>query len=482
MRKSNHRARRSCAGLIVALAILAACAPRTAGPPAAITPAAPTADSTGEPTPVLDDPAPEIRPLGRDQVPEQAIARIFAPEWETAWLLGRLVDHESSLAYYANAWMDREGHGALTVSSALNRLQEPSEDPSTLPIAAELLSDGKKILENGDSEWLHVEGQWAYHPFETADRFVSLFFPLKLAEDSDWQVIGESSVAERQAIVLQQGDFRVWVDAETGALLRLEQLDPSQANALLVSIQVEEVEYNLPIPARTLQAVGQWGHQPNLAERPADKVVDLSGKPLNFHNVTKDVVHPLAGLFADVYQGHSFLGTLDLGSAGFYCDRASDGNHFAFLYQKPGSQILEVRWVDLRDIQTVHTIGEIQSPSSPTWSPTDTRLAITGLPVGEEPHGKTFLVDIPSGAIEELGPGSLVPPAWTDDGKYVFGLDPTFDYLLLFDSDSGELESSWEFDSEPWQVTDSSAPIENKEVEAKLPRHGFDYHARCSPP
>lgn len=426
---------------------------------------------------------PELGTYQEDLSPSQIVEKLFVPQWKTIWLIGRLMDQDKALIYYVNAWMGRDGRGSLVVSEALDKFSEQFNALAALPVAEEQLSNGGMISRTGTADWLNVEGQWTYHPFEKTDRFMSLFFPLNLPADIDWQIVGSSIVAERETVVLEGDIFRLWVDIKRGVLLRVEVSSQEQQDVFSVSIQVEAVEYDPRIPARTMQVVPHAGHEPSLIERPASNRLDLTGKALNFHYLTRDVNDPSSGYMVDLYQEQVFLGTLDLGSAGFYCDRAADWNHFAFLYQQPSKPATEIRWIDLRNAETVNTITEVQSPSAPIWSPTRLHLAVTGYRLGEDPRQwKTFLVNISSGEIAELGPGSLVPPAWTNDGKYIFGLDPTYANLLIFDTDTKQQVSSWTFDSEQWQAVDSSAAIGNDEIDVKLPRTGFDYLTKCALP
>ncbi|HKJ39796.1 MAG TPA: hypothetical protein VJ972_13545 [Anaerolineales bacterium] len=427
--------------------------------------------------------APKIYHYNDSLSASQLVDKLFTPQWKTLWLTGRLIDQNKLLVYYVNAWMGRDGRGSLVVSEALNELVGQPDTLGTLPVAEEQLSGDSQVSRAGSTDWLNVKGQWKFHPFEKSDRFISLFFPLSLPHDIDWQIVGSSTVAGRKAVVMKGGTFRFWEDMETGSILRLEVYSSNQQDTFLVSIQVEAIKYNPVLPARTSQVVPQDGHKPSLAEQPAGRGIDLAERPLNFHYITQDVNNPSAGHMIDVYLGSLFLGTLDLGSAGFYCSRAADWNHFAFLHQPQDKLVNELRWVDLRNIEIVNTVTGIQSPSRPTWSPTTLQLAVTGYRMGEDPRQwKTFLLTIPSGKITELGAGSLVPPAWTDDGKYVFGLEPTYDNLLMFDAQTGKQISSWSFDSEKWQVTDSSAPINNDEIREKLSRTGFDYLVKCTLP
>jgi hypothetical protein len=472
-----------CTLLNVMLLIAAACTPAQKGENNAATQVNPSSGASEAFSSNIIEKTPEIYAYEGALSLSQILEKIFAPQWKTLWLTGYLVDQSQVLAYYVNAWLGRDGRGSLVVSEALDRLVKQPDALTALPVAEEQLSDGLQISSSESTDWLNVKGQWTYHPFEKSDRFMSLFFPLNLPHDANWQIAGSSIVAGQETVVLEGDIFRLWVDVRTGVLLRLEVFSQKQQNTPFVSIQVEAIQYDPRLPARTMQIVPHAGHEPSLAERPAAGIINLTKKPLNFHKITRDVNHPPAGLMVDIYQENIFLGTLDLGSAGFYCDRAADWNHFAFLYQPPGKSATELRWLNLQTMETVNTVEEIQSPSTPIWSPTRLQLAVTGYRTGEDPGlWKTFLVNIPSEEIAELGPGSLVPPAWSNDGRYVFGLDPTYSNLLLFDADTQEQVSSWAFNSEYWQVDDPAAPIGNDEIRDKLPRNGFDYPMKCALP
>lgn len=427
--------------------------------------------------------APEIHNYQGNLSSEQIAKKLLTPQWETLWLIGRLVDQQKALVYYVNAWMGRDGRGSLVVSEAQDRLAELPDELAALRVAEEQLSDENQISRTGSANWLNVKNQWTYHPFEKSDRFMSLFLPSSLPSNVDWQIIGSSTVAGREALVLQGDAFRLWVDVEKGVILRLEMYSPEHQNAPLVSIQVEAIEYDPALPARTLQIAPQDGHEPSMVERPAGKLIETAGRSLSFHYLSLNASNPSAGYVIDLYLEHVFLGTLDLGSAGFYCDRASDWDHFAFIYQSQGKTTTELHWVDLRDIGNVNTIAIVQNPSAPSWSPNSIRLAVTGYRTDDvSPQLRTFVVSIPSGEVSDLGQGSLVPPAWTDDGKYIFGLDPTYVNLLMFDPNTGKQVNSWAFDPEQWQMVKSSTFINNAEVNEKLPRTGFDYLTKCAIP
>lgn len=57
-------------------------------------------------------------------------------------------------------------------------------------------------------------------------------------------------------------------------------------------IQVEEIRFDIPFPARSRQIVLQKGYSPGLGERPAENVERFHGQPLEFHYLTRDVNNP----------------------------------------------------------------------------------------------------------------------------------------------------------------------------------------------
>lgn len=427
--------------------------------------------------------APEIHSYQGNLSSEQIAKKLLAPQWETLWLIGRLVDQQKALVYYVNAWMGRDGRGSLVVSEAQDRLTELPDELAALRVAEEQLSDENQISRTGSVNWLNVKNQWLYHPFEKSDRFMSSFLPSKLPHNTGWQIVGSSIVAGREAIVMKGGVYRLWVDPKNGVILRLELYSDEQQNAILFSIQVEAIEYDPVLPARTLQVTPQDGYTPSLAEHPAGKLIALAGKPINFHYLSQNVNEPSSsGYVVDVYLENAFLGTLNLGSAGFYCARSADWNYLAFLSQSKDKPT-ELHWVDLQDIRKVNSVEGVQNPSAPSWSPNSMRLAMTGYRTDDDSHQfKTFVISVPSGEVSDLGGGSLVPPAWTDDGKYIFGLDSTYDNVLIFDIDAGDPLKTVLFDSERWQINETTAIINNTDIDKKLPRTGFDYLTKCAVP
>jgi hypothetical protein len=421
-------------------------------------------------------------PYSGDQSSQLMIETLFDPDWDTIWLYGYLLDQSIPTVYYVNAWMDRDGHGSLLVSQSVQSFAQTPEQRADLIMSEEQLSDGKRISYTVSMDWPEVEGQWQYHPFEVSDRFMSYFFPLDLPLEAEWQLIGESTLAERRVNVLAHGQYRIWIDPDMGTILRLELYNSAERDLPVLSLQVEEIAYQVTLPARTLDVVPTSGYQPTFMDRPVVDVEIVENQPLSFHYVSTDARYPADRQFVDLYQQHDFLGFIDLGSAGFYCGRSADWQYFAFLSQKSASFPKELHWIDLNVPGKINTIEGIQNPCAPVWSPNTLQIAVTGYMPGEFNGYKTYLIIIPCGEIIELGDGSIVPPGWTDDGKFIFSLDETFDNLLFFDAETGVKISSWAFDKDQWQVIDLDAPINNQEISQKLPRSSVNYLDKCVKP
>lgn len=456
--------------ILVVLFLLSACSPFS-------TQTNPTA------TTVLPVPSEAVSPLILSVTPlpsaDEVLSRITEPQWDTLWLLGKRVDIEKNEIVYLNGWLSREGYGTLVLSEPLHQNVE-AEQIGGLPVAYQILSNGEEIFSTSDWQRRKIGGAWEVHPFERADPFFALFFHLEVISEGNWQVIGKSQVAGREADVLQSDRQRVWVDAQRGVVLRLEMLAAPHSQQISRFIQVEEIRFDIPIPARSRQIVLQEGYSPGLDEHPAGKVDSLSGQPLEFHYLTRDVNNPASGYWIDIYSASGFLGTLDIGSAGFYCGRSADGNRFAYIYQPPGGVETELRWVDLRRMDLVNRLQTVQNPSAPVWSPVQNAIAITGF-LKDQKERSTFVVDTHSGNIQKLGEGSLLPPAWSDEGNTIYSLDERYQNLLAFDL-SGTLIGKWKFNPENWQVLENNAPLNAEQVRQKFPREGVDYLTRCRMP
>ncbi|MEW6648987.1 MAG: hypothetical protein AB1453_02225 [Chloroflexota bacterium] len=440
----------------------------------------PPLDQQTSAAPALTVPSPPIFEVGGLPEKEAILEKMLAPGWDTLWVLGwRWQQGDPPAVQYTNAWLDRNGAGTLLVSEDMDRLVAASQRKD-IPIQSEWRTNGDHATRDELPQRIEVAARWQIHPFETLQPFVTALFAPLLPADETWQAVGASQVAGRDALVLQSSRMLLWVDIERGILLRSEIYAASSNRQPVAITQVEEIRFDLPIPARARQIVHQEGYRPTLGERPAGEIASLEGQALTFHYLTRDAANPSGGYWIDVYFDEAFIGTLDIGSAGFYCGRAGDGNHFAFLHQPAGGEETEIHWLDLRQMDPIHRIREIRAASAPVWSPAETKFAVTGFAEGDAER-KTWLVLPLSGEVHAAGAGSHAPPAWSDDGAVLFSLDERYQNLFAFDS-SGKPVASWRVDAQEWRLLDTGAPLTQAEFERKFPRQGFDYLAKCAEP
>ena len=428
---------------------------------------------------LLEDGSPPIVQFTPLPPISEVLSQMVAPQWNTLWLLGERVDIQKNEIIYLNGWLSRDGYGTLLLSKPLNRRVD-GEQINLVPLENQFLTNGKQISSITDPQPRQISENWKIHPFELIEPFFASLFTLEIDVEENWQIIGKSQMAGNEVIVLQNDRYRLWIDQQRGVVLRLEIFDMPEKQQPVRILQIKGIAFDIPIPARSRQIVLHEGYSPGMGERPAGNVDSLRGKPLEFHYLTRDIANPSKGYWVDVYSPFGFLGTLDIGSAGFYCGRSADGNWFAYLYQLPGSVKTELRWVDLRQIEQVYSVRDIQNPSAPVWSPNGYSIAFTGFREGEKERS-TFVVEISSAEILKLGSGSLLPPAWSEDGKYIYSLDEGYQYLLAFDL-SGNLTGKWRFDPENWRVIESNAPFNTVQLDQKFSRRGFDYLNLCRLP
>lgn len=364
----------------------------------------------------------------------------------------------------------------------MSQLLQSAEDRTMLSVADQNLSDGKLISSRVNTEWINVESQWAYHPFEKSDRFMSYFFPINLQIDTQWEVIGRSNIASRETWVIQNSQYRIWVDQATGTLLRTEIFSQEDEESKNLIIHVEEIMFNVDLPARTIDVVPISNYAPNFMDQPLPHNQDMEDSPLDIYVVNRNTYDMSQGYFADLYVTQKFLGSIDLGATGLYCGRSHDWNSLAYLYQPKNLNSATIRWVIFSDVNQYDEIDEIKYPSAPVWSPTAPQFVVSGHKGGTEINISTFLIVPDSSEIIQLGEGSLVPPAWSDDGNYVYSLDHAYENVLVFDEKEKVLFTTWIFDSEDWKIIDENAWITNQELNEKMPRDSFRYVEKCRIP
>lgn len=424
---------------------------------------------------------PEMLPYTGAETAEQILAKLNKPAWETLWLRGHYMDGQTGSGYYVSAWLSRSGAGIVSASAAQSGMAEESF-PQGLVTAYTLLTDGKSIFSPVTNQISDVNSGWQYHSLETADPFLRLFFPATVLAGQNWQIGGISPLAGRDAVVLSSTAGNLWVDEETGVLLGAELKSPANGTTALQSMRVLEIAFDVPLPHQVNQPVPTGDDKPGLYDRPASIVLELAGKPLHFDWVSDDVTKPQAGSSIDVYDGHSFIGSFSLGFSGLYCDRSPDGNYLAYLYSSDG-KTSALRWVDMRKFESTHSFENLEGNGSPVWSPDATRLLFSAKADDVGPgERKLYMLTLSNGQVVEVGTGSLVTPAWTDDGKYVYSLDSRYSVINVYDATSSEHICRAAFDSNLWVVESNTCGITDDDVANHLPRSSFDFPTTCSNP
>ena len=441
-------------------------------------------DATPAPTPAITEWVehwPESSSYQGKADPEQILADLKNPIWETLWLRGHYLNGQTGNGYYVSAWLSRTGAGILSVSSAQSGEAEENF-PQGLVTAYTLLTNGKSIFSPVTNQISDVNSGWQYHSLEKADPFLRLFFPATLLAGQNWQIGGISALAGRDAVVLSSTAGKVWVDEESGVPLGVELKTPANAAATLQSMRVLEIAFDIPLPHQVNQPVPTGDDKPGLYDRPASVGLELAGKPLHFDWVPDDVTKPQAGSSIDIYDEHTFIGSVSLGFSGLYCDRSPDGNYLAYLYSSDSTKSA-LLWVDLRKIESVHSFEKLGGIGSPVWSPDATRLLFSAKADDIGPgERKLYMLTLGDGQVVEIGTGSLVTPAWTDDGSYVYSLNSRYTEINVYDAVSSEHICRAAFDSNLWVAESNSCGITKDDVATHLPRSSFDFLTTCSNP
>lgn len=423
----------------------------------------------------------DITPYTGSLTNQELIEHVKNPDWTTVWLRGYYQETGFEDGYYVSAWLAGSGQGVVNISNVIRG--KPSDNfPEGLSTASSFLTDGTKIFIKNSSQFVPAGDEWKIHPLEQIDPFLAFFTSNELIEFEDAQIIGASNLAGLDVVGLKSGDATLWVDEQRGVIMAVETGLNTDDVSPCRYMRVLELEYDVGLPHQVNQVVPTGDDRPGLYERPAPSNFDLTGLPIVFDWVSDNVNNPLAGSSIDVYQGYDFIGSLALGSSGLYCDRAKDGNHFAYL-ASIGDTGEQLRWVDLRRSEEIHSFAEMKELSAPVWSPDSKRLLFSArndeLGLGAR---KLILLNTQSGDFFELGEGSLVPPAWSDDGKFIYSLDGYYTSVSVWDGESLEQICTAAFDSQNWTVKEGVCQIDNRMVETKLPRSSFVYLNMCAEP
>ena len=186
--------------------------------------------------------------------------RIISPTWTSVWVEGQVTElatgseETGRQAIQVQAWLDRDGRGR--VISTDRQLVDPLSSIFDLSIRWIWISDGQAITtydaDIGEAGPAAVQAGWIGHPLENASPLVELLFPFYLAlRSEDVQVSGMESQAGREALVVDWAHYRLWVDSETGVLLKQQTKGPD--GDLISEVSIETVVYGQKLSAAILE-------------------------------------------------------------------------------------------------------------------------------------------------------------------------------------------------------------------------------------
>jgi hypothetical protein len=175
--------------------------------------------------------------------------RLLEPRWETLWVESQSLEYEPDgqiMVTHSQAWLDRDGGGRVIRTDP--QPYAPVSSYFDLTPYQVLVSDGQDVdLFDLKSDQLIAQDagrSWIMHPLEEN---LGLLFPSHLALRSEDVQVGQvSEQAGRTALMVRWANYQLWVDVETGVILREQVSDPN--GGLLSEQIIGDIVYNPAIP------------------------------------------------------------------------------------------------------------------------------------------------------------------------------------------------------------------------------------------
>jgi DNA-directed RNA polymerase specialized sigma24 family protein len=418
----------------------------------------PTLQAMPSPTPF--EAPPKAKPLSTRSSSEEILGRMRESPtlWTTLWIDVQAIDYGPqsyigpSRGYRAQAWISQP-------SRSLEIWGLAGERPSSLYLvrddAAFLLAPAAETLQR--LPWDSQSG--ALLKSKILEEMV---FPASSVWASGPGVFiasGRERMAGRQAIVVDwlnaQGgrQRRLWIDAATGLILRLQEYGGADYKLLLSDSLVTDIAYDEEFPYPALyDPERMWGFDfsashlaPSIASnQPRSESglasADRAQQPLE---TPPQGLNPARSYLTFQYQedgtlsqaqDNSSVAPADLMADGYFlgevpsglpwmmqCARSPDGERLAFNTGTDGTNTadLSLRWLNLSDLAQIYQVLPGISATNFSFAPDSRHLAVFGFGEGKLSSG-IYLVDLGTGEHELLlNLSEATSLVWSPDGEYL---------------------------------------------------------------
>ncbi len=468
-------------------------------------------------------PAPVItpEPLNVDSSTETIRQRMVASEqgWNTLWAEG-LVFQYGPLGYIGppsirrdQVWVSQPQYSLVLTGQVDGEVDHAWFSQSGKVYDVDL-ETGRPILYDYHGEQIPVYS-----------RLEDLIFPTKFAmEAADFNVLGTEMVSRREALKLDwiavdgTRPYRIWVDRQTGLLLRIlfYESDPEivtlevmltnleinpdfpkhtfDRQKLSLEFKVVEDYDHIPPPRRQVSSVSKMEAVPERSSKPkvnppAD--FDAAGNNLAFEWSKPPRISGLSstsilGLSlgqenwevpVDIFAEDYFLGAVVLNPWNVQCERSPDGNRIAFVTNlaRAGQIVPVLRWLHLDTPNAIHNLDAKFFPEfNLAFAPDSRQLAFQsclGVSCG------IYILDTDTSEVRQIfnRRGSIL--SWSPDGKYLAltGTTPTqaFEGLIVLDIASEGITYFGEYDRESGDELPDS-PVQDWGALARSSLQGFE--------
>jgi DNA-directed RNA polymerase specialized sigma24 family protein len=307
------------------------------------------------------------------------------------------------------------------------------------------------------------------------------------------QISGLDSIAEREALVVDQinsraeTEARLWVDAQTGVLLRKRLFAKTDMDTVVLDAFATQISYDVSFPAEIFAPDGVFGFkkfaqdvtgEPDTGEtNQPEKQIFTASKwappanrrpfrsypppPPGFDPSDNQLTFQFwqyftswepkvngASTLADIFSGNYYLGSLDISDPfSAICDRSPDGARLALAQgtRGPAREQSLLTWIDLSDAKNINTLQLDLDLSKFAFAPDSRRLAVFG---SGKPLGSLYILDTDSGKLTKLLNLEYVRSLmWSPDGEFlaVIGNRESPEYseeVMVIRSSTGEVTSS----------------------------------------